>query len=517
MTNAAKKNRPWLRIFGIALAFVLVAGSASAGHLLVAGGEEETKALSLFETSPAYRALAESPATAAIRWVRANPGEVSLDTHSLSLALGEGLDLTLRRVDSYLTESGSLVWAGVVVRAGARGEDFDPLDTLTLVKNGELLTGNLQYQGQWWQVRPVTGGQHVLVLVDRSRLPPDHPADYDRRPRVEMPVGPGTSDKVNTVITAMVHYTPGAASASGDINGLIDLAFAEANQSYANSGVSITLQLVKKARVTYTENSSFDTDVARYRGTGDGYMDYVHTQRNQYGADVGVLLTTNPQYCGLASGIGSTAATAFAGVLWYCATGNYSFAHEIGHLQSARHDPANDSTNTPYPYGHGYQYNGSPPWRTIMAYPPPGGSPRLNYFSNPNNLYNGLPMGTAATHDNTRVLNNTRATIAGFKTAPSCVPDGGFDDTLYQTSCCSGYAVGGSTYCTDPADWYDDWTSCKHICGTAPAGGCIISGGVDDTLSRTNCCSGAAVPGSTFCNDPADYGDDWTTCAQICQ
>ena len=66
-------------------------------------------------------------------------------------------------------------------------------------------------------------------------------------------------------------------------------------------------------------------------------------------------------------------------------------------------------------YGHGYQYNTSPKWRTIMAYACSGGCPRLNYWSNPNKLYNGKPMGTTTRSDNTRVLNTTRGTVAAFR------------------------------------------------------------------------------------------------------
>ena len=44
-----------------------------------------------------------------------------------------------------------------------------------------------------------------------------------------------------------------------------------------------------------------------------------------------------------------------------------------------------------------------------------GGCPRLNYWSNPNKLYNGAPMGTTTRSDNTRVLNNTRGTVAAFR------------------------------------------------------------------------------------------------------
>jgi hypothetical protein len=51
---------------------------------------------------------------------------------------------------------------------------------------------------------------------------------------------------------------------------------------------------------------------------------------------------------------------------------------------------------------------------------------------------------------------------------------------------------------------------------TAQAQACIPSGGIDDTLYRTHCCSGRAVPGSTYCTNPADFGTTWESCTQIC-
>lgn len=99
----------------------------------------------------------------------------------------------------------------------------------------------------------------------------------------------------------------------------------------------------------------------------------------------------------------------------------------------------------------------------------------------------------------------------------TCIPDGGFDDTLGRTSCCSGFAVNGSTVCSNPADFGTTWASCSHVCGTAPVNGCIPSGGWDDTLSSTHCCSFQAVPGSTRCLDPSDFGTDWRSCVQQCQ
>jgi eukaryotic-like serine/threonine-protein kinase len=97
-----------------------------------------------------------------------------------------------------------------------------------------------------------------------------------------------------------------------------------------------------------------------------------------------------------------------------------------------------------------------------------------------------------------------------------CVPDGGVDDTLTRTSCCSGTAIAGTTVCLDRRDRGTTWTSCLQFCGTRLVGGCVPAGGVDDTLAGTACCSGRSVPGSTRCLDPADYGTTWKSCVQTC-
>jgi hypothetical protein len=210
-----------------------------------------------------------------------------------------------------------------------------------------------------------------------------------------------------------VNYTQRVASVSGDINGLINLAVAESNQGYTNSGVQITMQLAAKSQVTYTETGNFDTDLARYRGTSDGYMDAIHSQRNSTTADVAVLIVNGSAYCGIGY-MNVTASSAFTVVARTCATGYYSFAHEIGHNFGANHDPANAS-GSPYAYGHGYQRpaNG---WRTIMAYACSGAScTRINFWSNPNKTYGGVAMGTAATNNNARVLTERKATVAAFR------------------------------------------------------------------------------------------------------
>lgn len=380
----------------------------------------------------AYAALAARPSTHAMQIAAVDSRLVdeAADTISFNLDFGDRFDLTAVRTKAYRTSDGVLVWQGVVAETSSKlgaaadaGElADDPLNSVLLVRNGERITGNLRVQGQLYAIRPLHDGRHAIVEVNESLMPPDHPeaayrrlfeaalAQHEEEAQKSAPAAP----LANTVIRVMVNYTPTVASAVGDVAGLINLAVAETNQGYTNSDVTITMQLAATSQVSYTETGNFDTDLSRYRGTSDGYMDSIHTLRNSSAADVGVLLVNNTAYCGLASAIGASASTAFAEVYWDCATGYYSFAHEIGHLQSARHDPANDPTNSPYRYGHGYQYSAGH-WRTIMAYDCSAGCTRLNFWSNPSKTYNGVAMGTTTRSDNHRVLNNTQATVAAFR------------------------------------------------------------------------------------------------------
>ena len=137
-------------------------------------------------------------------------------------------------------------------------------------------------------------------------------------------------------IDVLVAYTASAAGATGDINGLIQLAVDETNTSYANSGVTATVARVHTAAVTYTESGrTYQQHVDALRNTADGLMDGVHTLRNQYLADVVVLVLNDGAACGQAAAIKATGTTGFAVVHVGCATGNDSFGHEIGHLQGA--------------------------------------------------------------------------------------------------------------------------------------------------------------------------------------
>lgn len=416
-----KRSFAWLSIAGAGL---LASGTAAAQGKVDLFSSAPL-AYSAVENDSAYAAQAREPSSAKINVVTVNAAGLGDDTQSLNVGLDLGgyVGLNVARTSSYRTEDGSLVWQGIVTDTALKRQMTkneiadDPMNSLILVKNGDKVTGNLRVNGQLFKIRPLKDARHVVVEVDENLMPLDHPPEAYRRifeKPVAMPETPSAGEAITT-IRVLVNYTPAAASNSGDINGLITLAVAESNTGYANSAVEINLQLAAKSQVSYTETGNFDTDLARYRGTSDGYMDSIHSQRNTNTADVAMLIVNNTAYCGLASGIGSSASTAFAEVYWDCATGYYSFAHEIGHLQSARHDPANDPTNTPYAYGHGFQ-SAAGGWRTIMAYACSSTTcTRLNYWSNPGKTYGGRAMGTTNRNDNHRVLNNTKATVGAFR------------------------------------------------------------------------------------------------------
>jgi hypothetical protein len=216
-------------------------------------------------------------------------------------------------------------------------------------------------------------------------------------------------------IRVLVLYTTAARNSVSNIRNTVLLAIDETNQSFSNSGMNYEVELVYTAETNYTE-VDIDTDMDRFAINGDGYMDEVHSLRDKYSADVCVLLNNDSQWCGVADAIGATSSTAFCVVKAYsCATGYYSFGHEIGHLLGCRHDTYVDNTSTPYPYGHGY-IAPNKSWRTIMAYGNGcSNCPRLQYWANPNVTYGGVAMGTAGTNNTTRVWNEQTPTVLAFK------------------------------------------------------------------------------------------------------
>jgi peptidyl-Asp metalloendopeptidase len=368
------------------------------------------------------------PTTASTELVDINIDALRGDSTRVSIPNGQTLTLSRRNME--VRTANDFTWSGSL--SGGPGQ-------ATFVVHDGRVTGSVQAGGALYRIEPVGGSVHALIKVDERRFPPDHPPSFDEkakrgdtRPTTGFPSAAAKQDGP-VGIDVLVAYTPSARTAVGDIGATIQLAVAEANQSYINSGVNIKLSLVDSFELPYVESGkTFETILADFVANQT-----VSSRRDGSNADLSAMIINQTDFCGLADAIRAEASTAFAVVHYDCATGYYSFAHELGHLQGARHDPANDPTASPFPYGHGLQHlTPTPAWRTIMAYNCTGGCSRLQYWSNPNVLYNGIPMGSAALNDNARVLNETATTVAAFR--PIGTP---------ASTCRSGYVQQGTWLC----------------------------------------------------------------------
>ena len=222
--------------------------------------------------------------------------------------------------------------------------------------------------------------------------------------------GPSTIDIMVVYTQQAENSWGGAASTVANIT----QAVTNMNASLTSSGINnVTFRLVHTSKVTYTESGSFNTDLTRLAGTSDGYMDNIHSLRDQYGADLVSMIIGSPtSSCGIGylntNPTSYSSGSAFNVSLYSCVVGNFTMAHEAGHNMGLRHDWYVDPGTTPCEHHHGYvnqaalDLGASSPasarWRTIMAYNDRCSvagfnCTRVNLWSNPNLTYNGDVLG----------------------------------------------------------------------------------------------------------------------------
>ncbi len=412
-------------------------------------------------------ALRQDPSSGAIQLFRVNLNvPKTADAININLVPGSTMMLATRSRSDRAPDDYS--WTG--------GDPTGAQSAALVVKNSQV-TGTIRDGDRLYRVRALGGGATAVVEVDTKKLPPEHPPAFDREkraPKERPPAMPGiTKESARAARTAMVArataapgtgaraarpdgvtradapgvgggeatpvagggadhaaeaadacgtidvlvaYTPAAEAQAGAIDGLIQLAVDETNNSYAKSGIQPRLRLVRTAKTTYVESGDMEVDVARLAAPADGFLDEIPPLRDAAGADVVVLLTGNGNFCGIAHDILADVGGAYAVVGQNCATGYYSFGHEIGHLQGARHNPEADDTASPFAYGHGF-FSLANRKRTVMSYDCPVGCTRIDAWATPQVVVEGVAMGDTTLHDDARVLNETACTVAAFRAA----------------------------------------------------------------------------------------------------
>jgi len=181
------------------------------------------------------------------------------------------------------------------------------------------------------------------VTNTRDRFLENEDANFNHRSTITL----GEETSSTTIIDVMVLWTAHAEcqnsmlprgctrnpTTKSNILGLINLAIEETNTAYSLSGILVELNLVHAYYTDYTESSSggaFSDALYYLRKREDGIMDDAHGKRQEYGADVVGLIIDDDAYCGIAYG-GPRLDYMFSVTSWSCATGYYSFGHEIGH------------------------------------------------------------------------------------------------------------------------------------------------------------------------------------------
>ena len=368
---------------------------------------------------------------------------VSVDAAALAkmprqLHLNLFADADVRATARHLREEANhLAWSGTVDADGGH---------VLLTVRGEHVVGRILAEGRVYVVRPVPGG-HVLYEVE-----PEGSSEKDDAIAVEAPEAPAVYEKAAgggaETFDVMVVWTTdaeaelgGAAEAAAYASGAVDL-YADVLR---NTGLPHTARLVHTTGLAYTSGGSSSEDLARLQDPSDGFMDEVHAIRDTYGADFVVLIAGQEQtQCGLGylqAPLGAYfEAWAFSVASVRCGIDNLTIPHELGHNMGVRHDPYVDPATTPVPYAHGWIVPSNVPserFRTVLAYDDVcllnGYScPRVPYYSDPDRLYEGHPMGSPVTANATRHIDEIAATLAAFR--PTVTTDIPFVLSVTQTS-----------------------------------------------------------------------------------
>jgi len=417
---------PWASLILLCTTLVVLTshGSQAQTNSLFVSPQPSAMAGASSDQTTRLRALEQAPTTAALSLVGVILEVLNNDSFTIPLPDGTVIQVLKRSVEYHSPTN--FTWTGDIVGTGGQ--------IVLVVLDGEL-TGQIMNGTNIYTITPLGNGTHAVIKRDPSGFPPEHGNTQPPLTPGRTAYDPSLSGTEATAtspvqVDVLVVYTPSARAAAGGTSNMVALiqqAIAISNTAYSNSNALVTWRLVGTEEVNYTENTNGGNDRftnALNAVTGKDRNNNPVTQipgvaalRDQLGADEVALLINDNSSCGLAW-VNSDATTAFSVTHYDCASPNFSLAHEIGHNFGALHDPFVDPSNTPFAYGHGYVFGANASgWRTIMGYADACGGlcPRVQYFSNPSNLYQGNPMGTAAVSDVARVHRERVLTVAAFR------------------------------------------------------------------------------------------------------
>lgn len=334
---------------------------------------------------------------------------------------------------------------------------------IVLSSSNGYFSGSIFADGEVYQLSPNGKGQVTLsetkeVKESRRSVRSFSPISSRSTSRSLLTTTPVATANNPAKIDIMILYTPKARDAAGGHSAIEAQAQSNVdvlNLVFQNSSVHAEAKLVYTGLYNYLEQpSDLNKNLNAFSTDPD-----VLAKRDKYGADL-VQMTlfrdNSTSFCGFGyiSGKNSFKQLSWAARNGFQVTGvdcgDYVSVHEFGHNMGLGHNIENISSSMDYyafPWAFGYYINQQ--FRTIMSYPNPCTKkkcPRIPYFSSPNTMYKGQPLGVAGKSNNTAVLNATTPIIAQFRASKNITnltnltglwydPDfvgSGFDFLTYQ-------------------------------------------------------------------------------------
>jgi hypothetical protein len=360
-------------------------------------------------------------------------------------------------------------------------------NTIHLTHYNGLLTGSMVMarEGLVYQFRPDAHGHNLVSATHSSKFAPEADADLDIQTRRMLrnrgvPAEPDSNilsyiDNVHRqlqvqTIDMMVVWTKKAEclnsklavnctvsnTTQSNMQALVNLAIAETNVGFTQSGTNAQVRLVYSYREPNYVEPSMSTTLSHLSNKFDGNMDNVHSLRTQYGADVvSLIMHTTENICGQGYlGYPSPSAGVMFNVIkWNCATGYYSFGHELGHNFGCDHERADNKNCASNRTNFGYR-NPNGLYRDIMSTVCAAGEcdgvvtgkacTRLQFYSNAQNASFG-PMGDAR-NNCVGQINAQVAKVAGFYPTVTTMSTATTATTTKATSTLSSPQLTASSY-----------------------------------------------------------------------
>lgn len=323
--------------------------------------------------------------------------------------------------------SSGAIWYGTLV-----GVDFSQF-VLIVDRDQTIVQGMVSLPNQRYQIDGTNA--HRLPIPEASitvrplTVTPSSLPHWDDPSRIDL----------------LVLYTPAARAILGGTRrsalAAIETTIANTNLSFDLSGIPTRLNLAHARETFYLEqpNGLITADLDHLMGKNDGYMDEAHLLRDQYQADLVMLIagTWFSTYPGIApvptplqesKGFSITEARFLSTV---------TFAEQIGAMLGLSADPANATHPPAYPTGYGYQ-DPSGAFVTIMGQRTGGVCPTLlnenvcpmiERWSNPALSVDGRPTGDA-TSNSALAIQEALITVANYRSAFTGVDlllNGGFE------------------------------------------------------------------------------------------